>query len=49
MRPGVLLSVIASAALATVSLPAEIVLDEGVGSGPVRDRKPEIYGDLLGE
>ena len=26
---------------------AEIVLDERVGSGPVQDRKPEIYGDLL--
>lgn len=24
-----------------------ITLDERVGSGPVRDRKPEIYGDLL--
>ncbi len=25
----------------------KIVMDERVGSGPVRDRKPEIYGDLL--
>jgi predicted amidohydrolase len=25
----------------------EIVLDERVGSGPIRDRKPEIYGELL--
>ena len=27
---------------------ARIVLDERVGSGPVRDRKPEIYPELLG-
>jgi predicted amidohydrolase len=26
----------------------EVVMDERVGSGPVRDRKPEIYGELLG-
>ena len=26
---------------------AEVVLDERVGSGAVRDRKPDIYGDLL--
>jgi N-carbamoylputrescine amidase len=25
----------------------EIVLDERVGSGPIRDRKPEIYGEIL--
>ena len=28
---------------------AEIVLDERVGSGTIRDRKPEIYGELLGK
>jgi len=25
----------------------EIVLDQRVGSGPIRDRKPEIYGEIL--
>lgn len=25
----------------------KIVLDERVGSGPIRDRKPEIYGEIL--
>ncbi|MBI1357040.1 MAG: hypothetical protein GC160_22090 [Acidobacteria bacterium] len=25
----------------------EVILDERVGAGPVRDRRPEIYGDLL--
>ena len=28
---------------------AKIVLDERVGSGPVRDRKPEIYQELLNQ
>ncbi len=28
---------------------AEIVLDERVGSGPIRDRKPEIYRELLNQ
>ena len=26
---------------------AEIVLDDRIGSGPIRDRRPEIYKELI--